>query len=257
MHARFLGAGALAIAAALLSPLAVSPVGLSPMGGAWAQEGGTDTAKGYQGGQGEGSKGARSGQGNQGGSGAGQGGPDPESDSKGPHAGGPAQTGSSGGKPAWAQEGIPAIDLGRLSVARAPQQVLDRALAEALATQSDSITDFYNLPFEAILDQFYSNWDNVTIYDSPLQNLALFQDILADGDSKLDGVKDGSSDEMKLLAVFLGVASDKTMAVTDETVEAMLVILGEDLPSTISVPVSTLADMAEEVRFAVYVGHEG
>jgi hypothetical protein len=211
-----------------------------------------------QGGQGAGGQGAQSGQDNQGGSGAGQGGPDPDSDSKGPNAGGPADTSDGGGKPIWAQEGIPEIELGRLSVARSPDQVLTRALDEAIATQTDPMTDFYNLPLDQMLVELSLNWDNVTIYDSPLQNLALFKDVLADGDSQLAGVSDGSAaDQEKLLAVFLGVASDKTLTVSEGTVTAILTILGDGLDNPIAVDVASLATAAEAVRLAVYTGHEG
>ncbi len=248
---------ALALAGALTAVAVPDASGVLGMA-AWADEpaegGGPDNSQGNQGGQGQGSQGAQSGQDNQGGSGAGQGGPDPDSDSKGPQAGSPPDTGSSGGKPAWAQEGIPEVELGRLSVARSPDQVLDRSLAEALATQTDAITDFYNLSFDAMLVELSLNWDNISIYDSPLQNLALFKDVLADGDSQLDGVSD---DTLKLLAVFLGTASDKTVTVSEDTVNAILVILGDGLDNPVNVDVAALATAAEAIRLAVYTGHEG
>lgn len=236
--------------------------------------GGQGSPQGNQGGQGQGSQGSQSGQDNQGGQGAGQGGPDEGSDSKGPQAGGPADTGSGGGKPVWAQEGIPEVELGRLSVARSPEHVLARALDEAVATMTDPIVDFYNMSLDDIIEEFSLNWDNVTMYDSPLQNLALFQDILEDGDSQLESTSYGNvidtgtsaytdpvdgliqiSNDVKLAAVFLGVASDKTITVSEDTVEAMLTILGVSLPSGVSA--EDFADMAEAVRLAVYTGHEG
>ena len=81
---------------------------------------GAGSQSGNQGGQGQGAKGSQGGQDNQGGQGSGQGGPGTDSDSKGPQAGGPSSSGSGGGKPTWAQEGIPEVELGRLSVARSP-----------------------------------------------------------------------------------------------------------------------------------------
>jgi len=39
---------------------------------------------------------------------------------------------SRGGRPVWAQEGIPEVELGRLNMARAPAHVLMRALDEAV-----------------------------------------------------------------------------------------------------------------------------
>lgn len=217
-------------------------------GAAWAQQG-------NQGSQGSGSQGSQRGQGNQGGSGSGQGGPDPDSDSKGPQAGSPANPGGGGGRPVWAQEGIPEVELGRLSVARSPEQVLDRAFDEALATWSDSMSDFYSLPLYSsnpstptILTELSLNWDNLTIYDSPLQNLALMQDILEDGDSQLPV----SNDTDTLLAVFLGIASDKTLPITTDTVIAVTTLLGYPIVGDAA---ADLAADAEAVRIAVLAGH--
>lgn len=224
---------------------------------AWAADdgdsdgsGGPDNAQGHQGGQGQGSKGAQSGQDNQGGQGAGQGGPDPDSDSKGPHAGSPADTGSSGGKPVWAQEGIPEVELGRLSVARSPDQVLDRALAEALATVSGDLVAFYNQSLDDMIYDLSVNWDAISIYDSPLQNLALMKDAL-DGTSALkdEGVM---TDNDTLLAVFLGVASDKNVAVSTDTVIAVTTILGTPIEGT---EAEAIAEDAEAIRIAVLAGH--
>lgn len=225
-------------------------------GAAWAQQSGSGQGnQGGQGGQGsQGGQASQGGQGNQGGSGAGQGGPDPDSDSKGPQAGGPANP-SGGGRPAWAKEGIPEVELGRLSVARSPDQVLDRSLDEALATWTDDMTAFYSLPLDStdpdtttILTELSLNWDNLTIYDSPLQNLALMQDILEDGDSQLP--VNTSTDT--LLAVFLGVASDKTLPITTDTVIAVTTILGYPI---LGDDAEDLAEDAEAVRVAVLAGH--
>jgi len=211
--------------------------------------GGPENSKGNQGGQGQGSQGAQSGQGNQGGQGTGQGGPDPDSDSKGPQAGGPADTGSSGGKPAWAQEGIPEVELGRLSVARSPDQVLDRAYAEALATiaADPTIEAFYELTLAEMIEKLSLEWDETTIIDSPLQNLALMKDVL-------DGTNDTglSNDDGTLLAVFLGVASDKAVPISPETVIAVTTILGDPITG---VDAAALAADAEAIRIAVLAGH--
>ena len=226
---------------------------------AWADDdgdggqGGQGSGQGHQGGQGQGSQGAQSGQDNQGGQGAGQGGPDPDSDSQGPHAGGPADTGSGGGKPAWAQEGIPEVELGRLSVARSPEHVLERALLEADATLTAEMVNFYNQSLSEIIEDLSFNWDTISIYDSPLQNLALFSDLLEDGTTVLDGVS--TSDPEKLLAVFLGVASDKNVPISEDTVIAVTTILGENLDSMISINTADVAADAEAVRIAVLAGH--
>ena len=250
---KFATISAFALAAALGS-VNVDDVGF--VSTAWADddgEGGQGGAQGHQGGQGQGSKGAQAGQDNQGGQGAGQGGPDPDSDSKGPHAGGPAGTGSGGGKPVWAQEGIPEVELGRLSVARSPDQVLERALLEADATLTADMVAFYNQSLSDIIEDLSLNWDTISIYDSPLQNLALYADVLEDGQSVLDGVN--TSDPEKLLAVFLGVASDKNVAISEDTVVAVTTILAKDLDSMIAIDTAAVAADAEAVRIAVLAGH--
>jgi hypothetical protein len=221
---------------------------------AYAQEdgtGGPDNSKGNQGGQGQGSKGSQGGQSNQGGSGTGQGGPDPDSDSKGPQAGGPADTGSSGGKPAWAQEGIPEVELGRLSVARSPDQVLERAFDEAVATLTPEMIAFYSLDYDAMIEMLSLNWDEVTFIDSPLQNLALMQDAL-DGTSILVTDSGVTNDNDTLLAVFLGTASDKTVPISVETVVAVSTILGTPITGA---DAEALADAAEAIRIAILAGH--
>lgn len=208
-------------------------------------------APGNQGGQGQGSQGSQSGQDNSGGRGAGQGGPGDDSDGKGGQAGGPSSDGSGGGKPSWAAEGIPEVELGRLSVARSPDQVLDRSLAEAIATFYLMTPGFYEMDLQEMLAILENDWDTITIYDSPLQNLALFKDVLEDGVSDLGVVNDPET----LLSLFLGVASDKTVPISEDTVTAMLVILSDGLPTVINVDVASVAADAEAIREAVLLGH--
>ena len=245
-------------AAVLLAGVAASNFFDTSMA-AFAQEdgsGGQAQGQGNQGGQGQGAQGAQSGQSNQGGSGAGQGGPSADSDGTGGQSGGPSDTNSGGGKPAWAQEGIPEVELGRLSVARSPDQVLDRSLEEALSTwDAATMKAFYSLPLNStdpdattILSELSLNWDNLTIYDSPLQNLALLKDVLDDGDSQLVG----SYDTDVLMAVFLGVASDKALPITTETVIAVTTILGYPITGD---DAEDLANDADAVRIAVLAGH--
>ena len=116
------------------------------------------------------------------GKGSGQGGPSGDSDAKGPRYGGGEASPSGdehGGKPVWAQEGVPEGDYGRLNVARAPSKVIDKALTEALSNLSTSGTDLYTLDsLDAVLaaiksDQYYR-------VDSPLENIGLYRDLLSD-----------------------------------------------------------------------------
>ena len=118
-------------ASVLALGVAIAVAGVtSPMPGfqgyAWADEpsdgdGGSGGQQGNQGGQGQGGIGSQQGQGNQG-QGEGQGGPGEDSDGQGPQAGGPSDS-AGGGMPPWASEGIPEVELGRLSVARSPDHL--------------------------------------------------------------------------------------------------------------------------------------
>ena len=200
--------------------------------------------------QGGGGAGGQQGQDNRGGTGAGQGGPGEDSDGRGPQSGGPSSDG--GGKPDWAQEGIPEdVELGRLSVARSPDHVLERSLDEALANISPEIVSFYSMSIDEAVTKLSLDWDNVTLYDSPLQSLALFQDAL-DGTSVLTtlGVE---NDNDTLLALFLGVASDKTEPVTYNTVLALTVIFDVEMTEE---DIASLAADAEAIRIAVLAGHD-
>lgn len=191
-----------------------------------------------------------------GGSGSGQGGPSSDSTSKGPRYGGGANSnnpGGSRGKPAWSQDALPeGVDLGRLSVARAPAHVLDKALTEALATLDPA---FYKLPtLDAVLKAIADG--TLVRLDSPLENLALYKDLLTDGKIG-DGTQipvDSSNTEL-LLATFLGSASDKTIPITADTVTAVNTILQLTLPASVSA--ADLAAEADQVRLAILDAHGG
>jgi hypothetical protein len=134
-------------------------------------------------------------------------------------------------------------------VARSPGHVLDRAYDEVLLSMP-ATADFYNLSLEAMITELSLNWDNVTLVDSPLQNLSLYRDAL---DGSIDLSAYGiSNDRETLMAVFLGVASDKAEPITTGTVLALSVIF--EMPLTGIDPV-TLATDAEAIRTAVLAGH--
>lgn len=226
-----------AVAALLLSTaFGIFVVAPAYMGVAFAQEG--DGQGQGQGGQGQ----------DQGGQGQGQGGPGEDSEGKGPKAGASGNAG--GGKPVWAEEGIPKVELGRLSVARSPDQVLDRALAEALSNINPDIVSFYNMSLDEAITALSLNFDGVTMFDSPLQSLALLRDAL-DGTSVLadSGV---TNDVDTLMAMFIGVASDKTVPISTDTVVAVTTILGDPITGA---EADALAAAAEAVRIAVLAGH--
>jgi len=209
-----------------------------------------------------------------GGSGKGQGGPSGDSDAKGPRFGGTGSKptpGTTGGKPVWAQEGLPSdLELGRLSVVRAPAHVVDRSLAEALATlqpafynQVIAIADNPALTLEqkvaalqAVVKLSFTDATLVRI-DSPLQNLGLYKDLLVDGKIvATTATYDATSSATRALllaAVFVGSASDKTVPVSTATVDAINKIMVLALP--VGVSATDVAAVAEAVRQAIAEAH--
>lgn len=198
-----------------------------------------------------------------GGSAPGPGGTNDEpNDAKGPRYSGGAGTGSKGGKPAWAQEGIPEVELGRLNVARAPGKLLDKQLVEALATLSTIVgasgTSIYEAPnLAAAIAQITTDALRV---DSPLANLALLKDFLSDGvvdgnyvtsDGTTNMLFDPAMTDAEFVAVLLGSASDKTVAITKDTVTALETILKLDMGDD-----AAIATMADDVREAVLYAHD-
>ena len=236
-----LGTGT-AIAMIFSAALVASSLGYDSFGtAAWAQEAGAGQGgKGDNGKQGEGA--------GEGGQGQGQGGPSADSEGKGPKAGSAGANG--GGKPVWAQEGIPEVELGRLNVARSPDQVLDRALAEVLVGLTPEMVSYYNLTLDDAITALSLSFDTVVFVDSPLQNLALLKDLL-DGTSVLtdNGVV---NDVDTLAAMLLGAASDKTVPISVDTVIAVTTILGTPVTGDAAV---ALAAEAEAIRIAILAGH--
>lgn len=155
-----------------------------------------------------------------------------------------------GGRPVWAREGIPEVELGRLNVSRAPGHVLARAEDEALSEYTATMAQLYNLSAEDAAALLQANFRDVARFDSPLQNLALYKDVMVFGKSQLPGI---TNDQLDLAAIFLGSASDKNIPITGDTVIAINRILG--LVDLSDQDRSTLAGKAESVRSAILVGH--
>ena len=205
--------------------------------------GGHDSG-GHSGGRGSGRSGGSGHE--QGGSGHEQGGSRGQGQGGAPHGG---EGESAGGRRPWSAEGLPEVELGRLNVARSPGQVFDRAYDEAVA-QLPAMSAFYSLPLSGMVAELRNNWGNFAIIDSPLQNLALFRDAL-DGQLSLSsyGI---TNDRTTLMSVFVGVASDKTIPVTTETVQALSIIMGMPISRS---EASAIATGAEAIRQAVVLGH--
>jgi hypothetical protein len=208
-----------------------------------------DRGGGHGGGGGSGGSGSVPG-----GIGSGQGGPGDDSDAKGPRYGGGEgahkPSGDQGGRPVWAQEGIPEIELGRLNVVRSPSHVIDRSVAEAISNFQPAMAAFYNMTAEDAANLLATSYDTVVRIDSPLENLGLYRDLFLKGSTGLPGVSGATT--LDLAAILLGSASDKTLAVTTDTVNAINTILGITMSEA---DVATLADKAEAIRSAILTGH--
>jgi len=244
------------VAVAAAFAVFAAPVVLPGLDGAAVAQ--DSSGKGQMGPSGDhGQRGAKQ-PGDVGGRGQGQGGPDETSDAKGPRYGGEGakpEPGTQGGRPAWAGGTIPEdVELGRLNVARAPGHVLDRALAEALATMDPTLYTWYLYPtLQSVIDAILNQ--TAVRVDSPLQNLALYKDMLTDGmigdGTKIEVYEDNL---LVLAAIFVGGASDKTVPVTVDTVNALNTIMGVTLPSYVTA--EQVAAAADQVRLAIVEVHE-
>ncbi|HVC11417.1 MAG TPA: hypothetical protein VNE59_07260 [Burkholderiales bacterium] len=251
------GAAAFALLAA---PLAMHSVGVrawSNAGIANAQdEGGGAKGKAQMGPSGEhGSRGARE-PGAIGGGGQGQGGPSGDSDAKGPRYGGEGSKptpGTQGGAPAWAKDTIGEVELGRMNVARAPAHVIDRALAEAITTLTDPANQtLYKLDSLDAIVQAILNASALRV-DSPLQNLALYRELLTTATLGTTGIPVTTANYTLLAAIFIGGASDKTLPISASSVEAVNTIMGLTLPT--GVTATDVAVAADTIRQAILTAH--
>ena len=193
---------------------------------------------------------------------------DEPNDAKGPRYSGGAGTGSQGGKPVWAQEGLPKnadgseVELGRLNVARAPGKLLDKQLVEALAGVVDIVAGDTPSIYEAstLAEAITLIKADALRVDSPLANLALLKDFLSDGvldgnyvttDGTTNMVLDPAMSDADFVSILLGSAADKTVAITSGTVGSMEVILGLDLGDDAAV-----ATTSDAVREAILFAHD-
>lgn len=192
---------------------------------------------------------------------------DEPNDAKGPRYAGGAGTGSQGGKPPWAQEGIDeSVEMGRLNVARAPGRVLLNLLDEATATLLLANASATTSIYEAASIEAVDVTPTSVRVDSPLENLALLKDLLSDGQLDGDTVPEGQDGDhaatfvptmstADFVALLIGSAADKTVPINVTTVNNLLTIMDLDLPAGVS-PAEVAAD-AETVRLDILSAHEG
>jgi hypothetical protein len=157
-----------------------------------------------------------------------------------------------GGRPVWAQEGIPEVELGRLNVGRAPGFVLARAEDKALEEFKATMAALYNLSADEAASLLSTQYGDTERIHSPVQNLALYRDVMVFGKTQLPDVAPAT--RYDLAAIFLGSASDKNIPITDDTIIAINRILG--LVEMEAGDISVLAAKAETVRTAILTGHD-
>ncbi|MGE5128920.1 MAG: hypothetical protein ACM3IK_04775 [Sphingomonadaceae bacterium] len=280
MKAKVLNLRSIAVATAAALGLAVYTAGvapkflqsLSPVATAHAQDG---TPKGQGGPTGEHGQRGSGGSSDVGGRGQGQGGPSSDSDAKGPRYGGEGSkpaAGTQGGKPVWAQEGVPSdLELGRLSVVRAPSHVIDKSLTTALSSlqpafydQVVAIANNTSLTYEqkiaalqTLVKESFVEGTTLVRIDSPLENLGLYKDLLTDGKivatAATYDTTSNTNAALLFAAVFIGSASDKTIPVSTATVDAINKILQLTLPA--GVTTEQVGAAAEAVRQAIAEAH--
>lgn len=110
------------------------------------------------------------------------------------------------------------VEFSRLSVARAPDTVIEHALEEAWTKIGDLSTVTYDPAGRIVIA------DGTTI-DSPLENLALYQDLMEEGQGG-----DAESVDLDLTASLFGAAADKTITITVDMVVYENSILGLNEP---------------------------
>ena len=130
------------------------------------------------------------------------------------------------------------VEFSRLSVSRASTKVIDKQLADAEKT----IQDATKVTFDEAGRILYTKADGTTAtIDSPLANLALYQAILKNnGTLTLPTATGTITLNLTNAAAFLGAASDKTGAISVDTVEYLNPILG--ITGTISYDGKTYYD---------------
>ncbi|MCP5373474.1 MAG: hypothetical protein H6907_17230 [Hyphomicrobiales bacterium] len=160
------------------------------------------------------------------------------------------ESGGRGGAPAWAKGGIPEVELGRLNVARSPGHVIQRALDEALANWDGTMAALYESTAESAADTLAGAYATTPRIDSPLQNLGLYKDLLANRQTALPGVTPASV--LDLAAIFLGSASDKSIPIGTDSVTALNTIFGLSLTAD---ETAALAAKADKVRAGILAGH--
>ncbi|PJK29723.1 hypothetical protein CVT23_11835 [Minwuia thermotolerans] len=131
------------------------------------------------------------------------------------------------------------VELSRLNVARSPDKVTDRALAEAL-TALNAATDVTTDAAGRLVVLIDGEWKTI---DSPIENMALYIDLMADGTidgltntvvtSKFANLVDGqmTAADLQSAAVLLAATADKFTTLTLDAVMYVNNLLGVNDPA--------------------------
>lgn len=155
------------------------------------------------------------------------------------------------GRPVWAAGGIPKVELGRLNVVRAPSQVLERARLEAIAETGAAVPAIFGMSAADAAVALATDSEGMARLHSPLQNLALYRELMVFGSIYELDVRPES--RLDLAAILLGSAANRELPVSADTVKAVNTMLG-----LIELPAGErdeLAGKADAVRRAMTAGH--
>ena len=133
-----------------------------------------------------------------------------------------------------------------LDLANFPDQVLDRAMKEAMASFDGKTAAFYRLDLDRMVGALTQTGGRVAHISSPLQNIALYRDAL-DGSSVLAQAGVSTDTEM-LMAAFLGCAAGPEFRLNAGTVAAVTLRLGRQLSPERA---AAIAENAERIRVAL------
>ena len=113
------------------------------------------------------------------------------------------------------------------------------------------LASLYGLSAEAAAEILATSFDAVERYHSPVQNLALYCELMTFGSIEFFDFEPAS--QLDLAAILLASAAERTKPITEDTVRALNIILGlVDLTPSETL---LLANKAEVVRTGIDIGH--
>ncbi len=152
---------------------------------------------------------------------------------------------------ARARSDFPDVELGRLNVSRAPSRVLDHARILAVGDLPAGAGLLYGLSAEEAADLLEVSFASVERLHSPLQNLALYRELMTFGEIEFFAFE--QAPKLDLAAIFLASAAERSKPITEDAVRALNLIPG--LIELDPADRQLLASKAESVRAAMEIGY--